>query len=329
MSERIDPRLIEGIRHGSLALVERFLPYERSIFDVVWKTYWDTTLPEGQLADEQLSTDKHNPVVRRLGAFGDASVQATDTLYLIATLARASLELLALREEGEMEIDDVARIIRAEALRIGAPERIRALVGREGVQLIAGQLGVAPEAPIAGRDIQSTATESLYLEWREAPESESELPDNGIKVFTPAEVEAKFEVRKQEFQLWIDERRVPVGILIHVQVGRSIRPKVIPWSNLQARHRLLLGMVLDALRNGDAISYIRIARRILGHEGKITEPIRVAIRRAKSELNKEMEGFLNPVLVANRRQDQYEVRDCISYCWIRHGKSESRLLPSP
>lgn len=307
-------------------LVRGHLPDEAKHFDSIWRAFWEAV---GCRGVDELSTKSrwrvHEAPVFDLGATGGAPGQALDTLYLVGAIATATSTLLRECAHGDMTTADIARVLAAGAVHVGAPEHVRRVLEQYGLGLLAEQLGAVDWEGRRGASA-SAVGDRVWVQWWIGGTDDGEILGGQRDFVEVGRVRREFEPRKRDFTLYIDERSP--AILVHVPGEEQAKGLQVPWHKLQAHHAVLLGMILGALQEpGSIVTYHDIALWALKDKTANVELARPSIRRAKSELNARLGHILGGVVRPQKGGDYYYVGERISYCWIRPDPDRSRLLP--
>ncbi|MCH8851741.1 MAG: hypothetical protein IID41_03715 [Planctomycetes bacterium] len=309
--------ITEQIRIICEGLVRKHLPHEADLFDVVWDAVWQSY---GCASIEAMRSDlawrRYDQPIAALGAIGDQQSQVLDTLYVIGGLVEATVQLLRDTPYDELQFEDVVRAVSAGASRTNAPQHVCRILERFGTVLLANQLAIAvPEE--ASTTNASAAQASFSVDWYDSLATDHEDPEIAHGVFDLDEVKERFDANRERYVLYVDETRPFVDVRTLTRKRRPAKkPHRIYWPTLEARHRLFLGMVLNAFRTRQRIRYQTVAREVLG-DRFATAVDRDGISRVKSDLDRLLQGVLKNIVKAQKNLEYFEIRGQIPYCWIR------------
>jgi hypothetical protein len=189
-----------------------------------------------------------------------------------------------------------------------------------------GQGGAASKSQTGKAESPDAGDAQLHVDWCDSLVSVFKNPVISSESFSPSEVCRRFREKGNLFTLFVDE--TAASILVHRSGKRGrTRTLTVPWSHFQTRHHFLLGLILRSFKTRQPLCYPTVARNAFRNDLAITDSLRTAIRRAKSELDSLLGGILKDVVVAQRGGDRYVIEGQIPYCWIRCSTSISRLLP--
>lgn len=314
----------ESVRDACRGVASR-LEHEVEVFDAVWETFW-RTIGHSNLEDlvEAREWKIVETSITQLGALGAQETQVLDTLYVIASMVQAAASLV--KSGNEIATVDVATELAAAASRTGAPPHIHKMLERHGIGLLAEHLQAVDWKEESDAE-QHTSGFRLWLEWCEKCPASGQLADLKSGFFPIDSARETFEADEARYSLFVDERATQ--IVVRPLTTRDVPSKKrrrTSFDRLDARHRVLLGLILQSFQRGGVIKYQRIAEHAF-QQKRVNERIANRIRRTKSELNTYLYQILDGMLVADKGSRQYRVERQIPYCWIRCSDTESRLLP--
>ncbi len=303
MSE-LTPRI-----HSALeSMVQEHFGDEAIFFDQIWETFWKRL---NCTSIEELSSvpnwNVRSTTGRALGAIGDASGQALDTLYLLSAVVGAAIVLVRDHQTDALDLGTVHEVIRREADRVEAPRRVRDILEKSGSRMLAEQFGVSTTQPEV--DHQSDDVVRYKVEWCELDEADQLIHSQEIVALDDAH--DRFQSARQRFTLFVDESRR----LIQVRGGANC------WKFLQARHRKYLHLILQSLRRGGTLRYSQVAQAM--GDGDFVDDTN--IRRLKSETNEKLNGVLDKIMHVQKGLQYYDIEPMF-YCWIRYDGQNSLLI---
>jgi len=304
-------------------IVAANLEHEIDVFDVVWETFWQR-IGHANLEDVEVREWKMlETSLAHLGALGGEETQALDTLYVIASMVQAAASLL--KTDSEITTVDVATELSAAASRTGAPPHIHKMLERHGVGLLAEHLKAVDweEQPNREQDVRG----QLWVEWCEKCPGIGQLPDLKSGFFPVESARETFVENEANYSLLVDERAT--HIVVRPLTTRNVPAKKRRrrrFDDLDARHKVLLGLILQSFQRDGIIKHQRIAEHALKRTS-LTTGGKGSIRTMKSQLNSYLYRILDGTLVTEKASEQYRVERQIPYCWIRCSDTESRLLP--
>ena len=310
--------LTEAVRNACQTIVRKHFSYEAPVFDEVWSSFWNFVgcnhVEDLQAAPSVLASPRP---VTWLGAAGS---EAMDTLSVIAAITHAALALMHEYRGTPPNVDAVVGALRTSGATVAAPEHVRRILERHGAGLLIEQFAARGSPQDDGVALGECAYE-LWVQWCEERAKKFDHRQVRTGRFAPEQAQSRFEREKDTYDLYVDERD---QILLVRNRGRSVPVK---WrKELDPRHLYFLGLVLEALCHGQAITYHDIALRAFKDEEETWRGSISDIHRTKSELDKTLKGCISRVLHAPKRADQYRIQTQIRYCWIRVDGIQSSLF---
>ncbi len=320
MASRVN--LTDRIKEVCIALVSEHARQESHLFEHVWGAVW-RSLQCQRMEDLATGAAWHpsSRPITELGAIDRGSGQALDTLFIVGAIIDATASILRNSDRADLTTAGIDEAISTGAERVGAPLHVRRLLGRYATGLLAEQLG-ATDWQDATKPPEPVQQFRLRVDWCEEARATEEAETHS-ELFESVDVEKRFEANKKKYTLYVDER----SLAVYVHTGRRSlrREHPVPWSVLQTRHRILLGLILQAFRGSRMIRY-----EVISRDGAFFESLNavnpwVSVQRTKSQLDKMLQGILKKTVRSVGGSNCYEIREQISYCWTRPNGEPSRL----
>lgn len=133
-------------------------------------------------------------------------------------------------------------------------------------------------------------------------------------------LDAVMEFMRQEYRpvTWLLDERGPEMV---------VSGERIAWDRVDARHRILLGMILLAFEKREyVLPYVLVARRALQIKDAIIKDDLDKVTRLRRDLNRIMLRTLDDSVVPDSGMEQFCLKSVVSYCWVRLENGFSRLL---
>ena len=311
--------LTDKLQVACRGFVREQLPHEAPLFDHIWTAFWSAMgCPGIEELEEAAALSEEVSPVSVLGAVNTGR-QELDTLFVLGTIVNALVSIQSARPKGEVTSDIIADTLKQEFLRINTPDHLQPILFEHGVGLLAGLLGV--ERPDnSGRNVVLPG--QLWVEYCDKLGRPHENPNVSTGWLTEEEVDSKFRGKRNKFQLFVDE----FAPAIYLAKGN----KAVSWMKLSARHKVLLGTILEALPKRYPITIEAIFDKKVSKDHALTFNAVTDGSRTRtdlSELNSFLNGVFKDVIKAERRMNQYGFVGRITYCWIRPSNHSSRLFP--
>lgn len=244
------------------------------------------------------------------------------TIYALLTVLASVIELQTLHSPGAISFESISEAVRRATSHVNMPHDVVRILDSVAPQLLASIFDVSTQ--ISTRELASvTVSDRFFVEWRAPKQATTEVNHRDDRAID------RFLARWQrELRLIVDERSGEIFVKTDRKRNEKNSGSVsASIAKLQKRHRILLGLILTALRTSAPIRYVTIAGATYAGNVSLTPPVKDAIRRSLSDLNRRLGGVLKTIVNAERGMDMYTVapKD-FSYCWIRHTKDSSLLI---
>lgn len=319
----------ENIRIVCKTIIEDSITHEIDFFDDVWGAFWRSV---GCDALEDLNSIGIGPIrdmpVFNLGAIGQQEGQVLDTLYAIGTCCFAAASLVDSQEEAQLKTADIREALKIQGKKMKAPQHVRTIVEKYAVGLLANLHGASDWKDDA-RPEEVVDEGYVWVEWCDETIDESQ-PANLLESlhhnYIPIEQAKEDFAPQKQFRLIVDETTPLLSIWCYSFNKRLRQPIPIDCSELEPRHKKLLGLILCTFkRSSDRLLPYKTICELVLDEGYYPEKDR-AISRAKSDLDSILRHVLKKVVVAGGMKN-YKISRQISYCWIRKVEARSVLFP--
>ncbi len=311
--------LTENLQVACRKFVQEQLPHEALLFDHIWTAFWKAIDCRGieELEEGPFLSKEVSPICV-LGAVNTGR-QELDTLFVLGSFVNTLVNIQRTCPKGKVTMDIIADTLKQEFLHINTPDHLRSVLFEHGVGLLAGLLGV--EKPTS-QTMAAVPGVKRWVEHCDRLGRSHENPSVSADWFEEEEVDSRFRGKHDKYELFVDEFASAIYL--------PKRNKSLPWEELQARHKKLLGIILEALPNRHPITLEAIYYRMLSKDHAVTFNSTLdggRIRITLSELNSLLDGLFKNVIRAERGMKQYGFVGNITYCWIRPSDHSSRLLP--
>ncbi len=311
--------LTENLQVACRKFVQEQLPHEAPLFDHVWTAFWGAIGCRGieELEEASHVSGEISPI-SVLGAVNTGR-QELDTLFVLGSFVNTMVNILKTCPKGEVTIDIIKNTLEQEFLHIKTPDHLWPVISEHGVGLLAGLLDV--ERP-TGQIVDVIPVGQLWVEHCDRLGRPHENPSVLTAWYEEEDVDSSFRGNRKKYELFVDEFASAIYL--------SKRDKSVPWEKLQARHKRLLGIILEALPKRHPITIEAIFDRKVLKDHAVTFSSAAGgsrIRSDLSELNSVLYGLFKNVIKAERGMNQYAFAGNITYCWIRKSNQFSRLLP--
>jgi hypothetical protein len=307
----------ETTREVAHAFVAGHFDNESSLFDV----FWDVFSSRWNFGATECSAHEIETAIRDVSFAKDSAVDLV-TPVVLATVAATIQKVGSER----LSIAEIKKVVGSAAKKFHAGRGLLDCLVRHLPALCKEAFAVRDDAEEAEPQIEEAdSTEMLWVEHCDSLGKPHEIPSASANWYAKKDVDSKFRSECEKYDLFVDEFAPAIYL--------AKEDKSVDWSELHARHKKLLGVILKSLRMGGWITNAVIYDQIFSreHEEVQYNPFYDdrRIQRALSELNRILCRMFKTVVVAEPNMRQYEVKGKLTYCWIRRSKRTSRLLPPP
>lgn len=311
--------VMERTREVARAFIAGHFDNESYLFDVFWDVFssrWDFGKTE---SSGICSSQKTIAAIREVSFANDNAVDLV-TPVIVATVAETALKL----NGKDLSLAKIKKVVANAVAHCEAGVELAACLVRYLPTMWEEALATKKDSEEAvGQIVDGIPVEKLWVEHCDSVGKPHEIPSPSTGWYNIEEVDSRFRRGHEKYELFIDERAPAIYL--------AKEDESVPWAKLQARHKKLLGVILEALPKQHPITLKGVFNRSLpeNHERKFNRYYDGArIRSDLSELNRILGGLFKNIIKAERGMEQYAFVGQITYCWIRSGNRSTRLLPS-
>lgn len=246
----------------------------------------------------------------------------SNMLHLLQLTLAIVWELQLIKETGDVTHESIVRIVSDVLARSTIPRDKLDMFANHLTHLISCIFDVdLPRKRDAAISLDAFAC--IYVEWR--------FKDHDVTScasLREEELEEKILSRIHDFEFFLDERSPSIWLRNPTRKGKSTALHArVPLDALQRRHKIFLGLILNALKSRNVIAYSTIAHKTYGETVEMGFLTDDNIRRTLSNLNTRLNRVFKNVVKADRGMSRYLVTSApFSYCWIRQEKDRSLLF---
>lgn len=311
--------LTEKTKAATEALLQSLFPSKMQYFNAVWASCL------GRVGIRRI--EDAGPTTRERIWDEQASARLTDQLrslfdrrlsYVTLIMFDSVMALQEIKKVRALDEKTLTSVIQDAIARTNASEKLAQHLMQVVPHLVASILDInlPSRAELPPLPVQS---DQYYVAWR--------LPDGtGSKSGFRSERQIKSDIlaHRSDFHLVVDERTDEILVRNKNMKGRkSAECLSVSIHALQRRHRVLLYLILSALRTRAEIPHSQIARETFGGTVELTAS---NIRRTLSAVNSKLHGVFKGIVEPIPGMGKYRISsEPFFYCWIRSDKHTSRL----